>query len=431
MSIDNTGESELEKAEFIEIAQKIVREGLGPICDNCLGRQFATVSSGLSNKKRGEILREVLRTQGEEIEAGKCWLCNGLFEHLEDWVSKALDALEEYEYDSFLVGTKVSGLILENEELMWEIAGASFAEPLKAELNREVGKRIEQETGKIAEFDRPEIVVLLNLWTDEVELQVNSVFIYGRYRKFLRGIPQTKWFCRACRGKGCERCNFTGKMYAESVEELIKDSILDKFQGVDMVLHGSGREDIDARMLGSGRPFVVELKEPKRRHVDLQKLEEKVKEENTGKLEVAGLQYVNREMVARVKNAKADKTYRVEVLLNADVKEAELREAVATLDGALIEQQTPTRVVHRRADLVRKRRVYEMKLMNYAVGSCAIETKCDGGLYIKELISGDRGRTKPSLSELLGTEAEVKVLDVVDVDLDVLFENVASKEDAS
>jgi tRNA pseudouridine synthase 10 len=172
-------------------------------------------------------------------------------------------------------------------------------------------------------------------------------------------------------------------------------------------------------MLGSGRPFVVELKEPKRRHVDVQKLVEKVKEENTGKLEVAGLQYVNREMVARVKNAKADKTYRVEVALKADVTEAELRDAVAALDGAEIEQQTPTRVVHRRADLVRKRRVHELKLMNYAVGSCAIEIKCDGGLYIKELISGDGGRTKPSLSELLGAEAEVKELDVVDVDLDV------------
>jgi len=431
MGTENVGESELDRAEFIELAQKIVREGLGPICDNCIGRQFAKVSSGLSNKTRGEILKAALKKRDVELETGKCWLCNGLFEHLEVWVSKALETLNEYEYDTFLVGTKVSGLILENEELMWEIAGASFAEPLKAELNREVGKRIEQETGKIAEFDRPDVVVLLNLWTGEVELQVNSVFIYGRYRKFLRGIPQTKWFCRECRGSGCERCNFTGKMYAESVEELIKDSILDEFRGVDMVLHGSGREDIDARMLGSGRPFVVELKEPKLRNVELVMLEAKVKEENTGKLEVTSLKYVNREMVARVKNAKADKTYRVEVQLNADVKEAELRDAVAALDGAVIEQQTPTRVVHRRADLVRKRRVNEMKLVHFADGVCDIETKCDGGLYIKELISGDGGRTKPSLSELLDAEAEVKELDVVDVDLDVRVDDEVSKEDGS
>jgi tRNA pseudouridine synthase 10 len=138
--------SELEKTEVIETARKIVKEGLGPICDNCIGRQFAKISSGLSNAKRGQILKEALRTKwnlGEEIELqGKCWVCNGLFENLDEWVLKALEALEEYEFDSFLVGTKVSGMLLENEELIWEIAGASYAEPLKAELNREIGKRI-------------------------------------------------------------------------------------------------------------------------------------------------------------------------------------------------------------------------------------------------------------------------------------------------
>ncbi len=424
MSVENFGE--LREDTVIEIAREIIKEGSGPICDNCLGRQFAKISSGLSNDKRGKILKEVLRTKwkGEEIEEGKCWVCNGLFENLETWVSKALEKLKEYELDSFLVGTKVSGMLLENEELIWEIAGASYAEPLKAELNREVGKRIEHETGKIADFERPDLVVILNLWTEKVELQVNSVFIYGKYRKFKRGIPQTRWFCRECRGRGCEKCNFTGKMYAESVEELISGSILAEFKGEDMVLHGCGREDIDARMLGSGRPFVVEIKEPRQRKVDLRMLEEKVKEENKGKVEVTGLQYVKREMVAKIKNAKADKTYRVEAVLKTKDKgavfEEDLKNALNKLSGAVIEQRTPTRVVHRRADLVRKRKVYNARLVSFGFEEqiSVMEIKCDGGLYIKELISGDGGRTKPSLSELLGTEAkaEVKELDVVDVD---------------
>lgn len=413
MRAENFGE--LRADVVIETARKITEEG--PICDNCLGRQFAKISSGVSNEKRGEILKEVLRTKGEALKEGKCWVCNSIFDNLEAWVSKALGALKEYEFDSFLVGTKVSGMLLENEELLWEIAGASYAEPLKAELNREVGKRIEHETVKIADFERPDLVVILNLWTEKVELQVNSVFICGRYRKFKRGIPQTRWFCRECRGRGCERCNFTGKMYAESVEELISGSILAEFNGEDMILHGCGREDIDARMLGSGRPFVVEIKEPGRRKVDLRMLAEKVKEENEGKLEVMGLQYVKKEMVAKIKNAKADKTYGVEVELKTGLKEADLRDAVTKLSGAVIEQRTPTRVLHRRADLVRKRKVHSARLVAFDAPISSIEIKCDGGLYIKELVSGDGGRTKPSLSALLGTEAEVKELDVVDVDI--------------
>lgn len=413
MRAENFGE--LRADVVIETARKITEEG--PICDNCLGRQFAKLSSGVSNEKRGEILKEVLRTKGEALKEGKCWVCNSIFDNLEAWVSKALGALKEYEFDSFLVGTKVSGMLLENEELLWEIAGASYAEPLKAELNREVGKRIEHETGKIADFERPDLVVILNLWTEKVELQVNSVFICGRYRKFKRGIPQTRWFCRECRGRGCERCNFTGKMYAESVEELISGSILAEFNGEDMILHGCGREDIDARMLGSGRPFVVEIKEPGRRKVDLQMLAEKVKGENEGKLEVTGLQYVKKEMVAKIKNAKADKTYSVEVELKAKIKEADLRDAITKLSGAVVEQRTPTRVLHRRADLVRKRKVHSARLVSFEAPISSIEIKCDGGLYIKELVSGDGGRTKPSLSALLGADAEVKELDVVDVDI--------------
>lgn len=426
------GASELEKKEVIETARKIVKEGLGPICDNCIGRQFAKISSGLSNAKRGQILKETLRTKwkGEEIEQGKCWVCNGLFENLDEWVLKALEALEEYEFDSFLVGTKVSGMLLENEELIWEIAGASYAEPLKAELNREIGKRIERETGKTVDFERPDLVVLLNLWTEKVELQVNSCFIYGRYRKFERGIPQTRWLCRECRGIGCEKCNYTGKMYAESVEELISSSILAEFKGEYMVLHGCGREDIDARMLGSGRPFVVEIKEPKRRKVDLRMLEDKVREENAGKLEVIGLQYVKREMVARIKSAKADKTYRVRVGIKPNVLEKDLKNALDTLTGAVIEQRTPTRVLHRRADMVRRRKVHSAKLISFGESVFFMEIRCDGGLYIKELVSGDGGRTKPNLSELLGTEveAEVKELDVMDV---LVFEHELKNHEIS
>ncbi len=406
---------ELNNEEILEIARKIIREG--PICNHCLGRQFAKISSGVSNELRGKILKELLADSGEVLETGKCWLCNGLFTDLDRWVEAALKKLDRYEYDSFLVGTKVSGLLMENEDLMWELTGAVFAEPLKAELNREVGKRIERATGKRVDFEKPDIVVILNLWRDEIELNVKPVFIYGRYLKYKRGIPQTRWYCRECRGRGCARCNFTGKMYAESVEELIKTSIIDEFGADDMILHGSGREDIDARMLGSGRPFVVELKEPSRRHVDLQALEDKINADNNGKLAVTALRYVDRDMVARIKNAKARKTYRVVVELRRAVKEEALMDAVTKLNGAMIEQRTPLRVVHRRADLVRRRRIYELNLVGYSGSTCELEVKCDGGLYVKELISGDGGRTSPSLSGLLGVEAEVKELDVIDVEL--------------
>ena len=44
-----------------------------------------------------------------------------------------------------------------------------------------------------------------------------------------------------------------------------------------------------------------------------------------------------------------------------------------------------------------------------------VRLRCDGGLYIKELISGDEGRTRPSLAECLAVPARVVELDVVSV----------------
>jgi len=41
----------------------------------------------------------------------------------------------------------------------------------------------------------------------------------------------------------------------------------------------------------------------------------------------------------------------------------------------------------------------------------------EAGLYIKELISGDKGRTQPNLSELLQNECVCKELDVVKIHL--------------
>ena len=67
-------------------------------------------------------------------------------------------------------------LLLENEDLLWEVAGAAYAEPLKAELNREVGKRIERATGKRAELEAPELVDILNIGTGSVEVQSNAVY---------------------------------------------------------------------------------------------------------------------------------------------------------------------------------------------------------------------------------------------------------------
>jgi tRNA pseudouridine synthase 10 len=427
----------------LDIARRAIETG--PLCDPCLGRVFADRSFGLTNAERGRSLRVAVAladdTDVGDLEPdGECWVCEGECDRYEEWAERAAKALGRYEFATYQTGTKVPPLLEENDHLLREDVGLDedAGELLKTELNREVGKRVGRLTDSEVDFERPDVLVVLDLATDEIDVQVNSAFVYGRYRKLQRDIPQTKWPCNDCGGTGlhrgatCEGCGGSGFRYDESVEQLTAPVVLEAMDGAEAVFHGAGREDVDALMLGSGRPFVIEVKEPKVRDVDPEALEAEINEFADGKVEVEGLRLATHEMVERVKELDASKTYRMDVTFGERVTEAALTDALAELAGATIHQETPQRVSHRRADITRTRDVYEIDgelTSDDAAGRerddgdgpdeadrATIEVHGEGGLYVKELVSGDDGRTEPSLAGLLGVGAEVTALDVVDVE---------------
>jgi tRNA pseudouridine synthase 10 len=270
-------------------------------------------------------------------------------------------------------------------------------------------------TGKSAEFKNPDIVVLLDPGSGNVHVEIHPVFFYGRYRKMERGIPQTHWDCRMCHGKGCERCSFTGKQYPDSVEELIGREAAVLFQAEGSILHGSGREDIDARMMGSGRPFIMEMVTPRKRSVPLPLLEERINLSAEGRVSVTLERWSGRHEVEIIKSNKAHKKYRILVEVDGSFSPDEVRSALKSLEGVTIHQRTPQRVAHRRADKIRERRTFGVEYRGEENGKIVVEITGEAGLYIKELISGDNGRTSPSLAGILGTSARVSSLDVVQV----------------
>ncbi|MFB6124175.1 MAG: tRNA pseudouridine(54/55) synthase Pus10 [Haloferacaceae archaeon] len=400
----------------------------GPVCDACLGRVFADRSFGLTNAERGKALRVAAALDDDEpydpVDAADCWVCEGLCATFDEWAERAVESVDGVEFDTYQVGTRTPPLVEENERLLREEAGldGDAGEPFKMEFNREVGKRVGDLAGVEVDFERPDVQFVLDLADDRVETSVNSAFVYGRYRKLERDVPQTEWPCRECHGSGrqgrdpCDHCGGTGYLYEESVEQLVAPVVEDVMDGVDAVFHGAGREDVDARMLGTGRPFVVEVKEPRRRDVDVDRLEADVNAFADGKAEVEGLRLATYGMVERVKKLDASKTYRAEVEFAADVTADELADAVADLDGATVEQYTPNRVDHRRASRTRTREVYDAAADRVDARHATVEIHGAGGLYIKELVSGDEGRTEPNLADLLGTEATVTALDVLAVE---------------
>ena len=391
----------------------------GETCDHCLGRFFGKRSHGLSNDERGRGLKIALALAGNQPYkqfTGTCWVCGNFFESVPLWADRVVDAVKGLEFKTHLVGCRVPPLIAENEEMVWSDLSLADPEPFKSEVNREVGKAVSVLTGKVVDFKKPDVVIILDPSTGAVEVQVNSVFFYGRYQKFERGIPQTHWDCRACRGKGCEKCNFTGAQYLDSVEELIGRPVIELFDAENAVLHGAGREDIDARMVGTGRPFILEVVAPKKRSVDLARLEDEINRTAEGRVSVAIKRWADRAEVETLKSNKAHKKYRILVEVDGELSADEFANALKSLKGVTIQQRTPERVAHRRADKIRERKVLDIGFVGEQDGRFVVEVLGEAGLYIKELVSGDSGRTIPSLAEILKRKAHVTSLDVTQVE---------------
>lgn len=404
----------------------------GPVCDACLGRLVADRSFGLTNAERGKALRVTAALQQDEDyerpDPDACWVCEGQCNRYDTWAEQIAEATQSYEFATYQVGTRMPPLIEENDRLLRVEAGLpeDAGESFKSAFNREVGKRVGSMTDSTVDFGRPDILAVINLERGDIDLQVNPAFVYGRYRKCSRGIPQTEWPCRECGGSGkqfgddgeepCEHCDGAGYLYSTSVEEEITPHIKNAMDGDEAVFHGAGREDVDALMLGTGRPFVVEIKEPHVRQPDLETLQATINEATAGDVEVTGLRLATHEMVERVKELPASKTYRATVQFETQVDPDAFEQTLSKLNGATIEQYTPQRVDHRRASRVRTRDVYAIDGSLEDDRTATIEITGEGGLYIKELISGDGGRTTPSLAGLLDVEATVTALDVITVE---------------
>ena len=397
----------LKAKELLELTE-------GNICNHCLGRKLSSLVKGEDNLDRAKKISEELNINQDDAD---CVICGNIFDRINDELfDKIYNKIEHLgvEFDTFLVGTSLDKAIKQKDDEISDSLDV-VVEPIKKELNRIIGSEIENNSDKEVSFEKQDIVINVDIRKKtNVRLQINPLFIEGKYNKYLRGIPQTKWPCTKCKGRGCDECNGTGKQYPESVEELLSERILEVTRGYEAKFHGAGREDIDVLMLGSGRPFVLEIKEPKIRKINLKELEEEINKSAEGKTAYHGLKFVERNRKAEIKVSSPDtyKVYKALVKCEEPYDKSKLKD-LEKLDE--INQQTPIRVLRRRADKVRIKHVKELKSEVIDDYTFEITIKTEGGLYIKELISGDEGRSKPNVSEILGVNAVCAQLDVIEV----------------
>jgi tRNA pseudouridine synthase 10 len=339
------------------------------------------------------------------FDEGECEICENMALRTESMIEEASKLLAGIK--TFCISTKIPKDWLAREEKAWD-RKLDGAESIKNRLNRMIKQRLSGSSKYVNDGD---VRIVFDYSDGSVSLVRNDVFVFGRYKKHVSGLSQSRWRCRKCEGKGCSECNGKGKYYI-SVEEKIGEPLKKLSEADDYVLHASGREDVDATN-SAGRIFVLMLRNPKTREFDLDEGREMIAE--TKEVSAEGMKFVKRGFVEVVTESHFDKTYTANAEFGKELSEDDIKE-LCSLAGKSIAQRTPARVSHRRADLVRNRKVKKVDVIEHHGRHATIVIKAEAGTYIKELISGDDERTEPSMAGILGTEAKCTALDVSEID---------------
>jgi tRNA pseudouridine synthase 10 len=320
-------------------------------------------------------------------------------ELIKDFFEKIHFLSRELEFSTFKLG------------ISWPEIEDAQKSHLKHSIQTSLIEMISTKLGKALSMDLPDLEFLIDFNKKLVFVRVNPVFVRGNYCKYSREIAQTEFFCNKCRGVGCWYCQGTGHFSKESVEELLGKILVPAFGGKLAVLHGAGREDMDVLMLGKGRPFIVEVLMPFKRSADLSKLSNEINSKFKDKISVNFFRVVSHSEVSVLKDSFHDKVYAALVAADtdADFANISLNKKIA------VSQKTPTRVQKRRAGLERQKEVTLLRIGEISKKEFVLVMRTSHGTYVKEFISGDNGRTSPSISSLLSSHCTCKLLDVLEV----------------
>uniref|UniRef100_A0A0G4FLR0 tRNA pseudouridine(55) synthase n=1 Tax=Chromera velia CCMP2878 TaxID=1169474 RepID=A0A0G4FLR0_9ALVE len=291
-----------------------------------------------------------------------------------------------------------------------------------------------------------------------VSWQREPIYFEGRYLKFSRSLSHSPWNVQ----------NFKSSQPDNCVEDLAKRVLQRATVADNISFCSAGREDIDVRMLGDGRPFAFSV-ENARRLLDTRQLEEvqrETNEEARGKIEIRGLRRAADSSVVKKVGSEASskaKTYSAVVWTRRAISDKDLealrkfgsppvfssassfsdacqaaqmrasnaeahslthlvRKEEAGESGTervnhsapllILEQKTPVRVLHRRSPMCRRKIIFGMSAEWLNAHFFVLRVETSAGTYVKEFVHGDLGRSRPSVGDLLKTEADIMQLDV-------------------
>lgn len=285
---------------------------------------------------------------------------------------------------------------------------ASIQKKIRDEIERLVGIKHVSTSGYVIDISTKS-----NSEIQTIKLYHSPLILCGTYLKKSRVISQTPMFVGPKQNPR--------RIGVNSVQELISFSISKEFYSDDssqeINFAGAGREDVDVRVFGSGRQFLMTFILPTKNlsptEEFLLELERAVNQHANGIIHVRNLRVAtpdDRKLVLEGQENKR-KLYVCVIQLERSCEWENLETKLNNIKELTVHQKTPIRVAHRRAMMTRDRIVHKVEIAPISPTMFIMWIDAGAGFYIKEFVHGDLGRTSPSVSELLGIRAKLVALD--------------------
>jgi tRNA pseudouridine synthase 10 len=331
------------------------------------------------------------------VSGSECTLCAGMMDRTAQMGKLAAKELRPYEFRSFAVGVSLPEGIQEREDELRSSLKLKGKETIKTQAARLVAESVTGLTRRRHERKTPDVTVLADFGLGGVSVSSKPIFYHARYAK-PAGIAQRRSFCQECRGSGCERCRGTGYERTPSVEEGLRGKLSGFSGSSKMVFTWLGSEDRESRVFPPGRPFVAEIKNPKKR-----KLPKRF-----------GMKF--RRGRVSISSGKVLPSKPLQLPAFRFLTEIRARSA-SRIDPAGLRglrtafRRTPV-LFQRPNNRPTTKTVYRASATGKGK-SLLIRAELDGGLPVKRFVSGEL--VSPSVSEVLKTEVGCRSFDILGV----------------
>jgi len=248
------------------IASKILQHYA--LCEYCTGRILSKSVGKPSSKFLGKKLISKFGITSEK----KCYICKNIFDSLEFMKINIIEKSSGYDFKTFHLGIILKPSFLERDDYIKSKFKIKGVENIKFSIATELTKKISRKINADRISDNPDLFIEANFKDESCRLRAKPLFVYGRYNKKIRNLTQKRQSCHSCNGIGCHNCEFKGMENIQSIEEIISNFFINKFDCKQVKINWIGGEDQSSLVMGNGRPFFGKLLNPKKRNRTLPKI---------------------------------------------------------------------------------------------------------------------------------------------------------------